>query len=87
MDTNTLNSIAGGDLSSISVAALFAGLLWGALSGGFLIYGWKQKAAIPLVVGVVLTAITIFLWNSALYMSLASIAVLGAFWWLKKQGY
>ncbi len=68
------------------MAALFAGMLWGALAGGFLIYGWKQKTAIPLAVGVVLTVITIFLWNSALYMSLACIAVLGAFWWLKKRG-
>ena len=83
---DSLNSI-GGDLSSISVAAIFAGLLWGALAGGFLIYGWKQKTAIPLATGVVLTAITFLLWNSALYMSLACIAELGAFIWLKKQGF
>lgn len=83
---DSLNSTVG-DLSSISVAALFAGMLWGALAGGFLIYGLKQKAVIPLSVGVGLTAITILLWNSALYMSLASIGVLGVFWWLKKQGY
>ena len=83
---DSLNSVTS-DLSSISVAALFAGMLWGALAGGFVIYGMKQKAVIPLAVGVVLTAITFFLWNSALYMSLACIAVLGAFWWLKKQGY
>ncbi len=83
---DSLNSISG-DLSSISVAALFAGLFWGALAGGFLIYGWKQKVAVPLIIGVVLTAITFLLWNSALYMSLACLAVLGVFWWLKRQGY
>ena len=77
----------GGSLSSISAGALFAGLVWSALAGGFLVYGWKQKVLIPFLVGLALTAITIFLWNSALYMTLACAGILAVFFWLKKQGY
>jgi hypothetical protein len=41
----------------------------------------------PLGGGFVITAISYFFLSSALYMSLASGAVLGAMWWLRKQGY
>lgn len=64
---------------------LFASVLWGGVGGGYLIYGWRQKAAIPLVGGVAMTAASFFL--PALWMSLASIAIIFAVWWLLKQGY
>jgi hypothetical protein len=72
---------------SISVSALFASVLWGALGSGMMLYGWRQKSMQPLGVGFVITAISYFFLSSALYMSLASGAVLGAMWWLRKQGY
>ena len=64
---------------------LWASLLWGAVGGGYLVYGWRQKAAIPLAVGAALTAISFFL--PALWMSLAGVAIMFAVWWLLKQGY
>ena len=65
---------------------IWASFLWGTIAGGYLIYGWKQKAAIPLLGGVAMTIIT-FLIFSALWLSLASIIIMFAVWWLAKQGY
>lgn len=79
--------LAGGLFDSISTGALLASVFWGALASGFLIYGWKQKVFMPFVAGVALMVISYFLLNSALYMSLAGIAIVGGFFWLKRQGY
>jgi hypothetical protein len=76
-----------GLLDSLNTNALWASLLWGSIGSGFLIYGWKQKAMIPLAVGLALVAVSYVFLNSALYMSLASIAILAVMFWLKKQGY
>jgi hypothetical protein len=65
---------------------LFASLIWGGIGSGFLIYGWKQKAAVPLGVGLALTAISYFV-GSAMYMSLAAVGIFVVMYWLKKQGY
>ena len=86
-DTGDLSGNLSGALSSISASALFASLIWGALSGGFVIYGWKQKALLPFFVGLALGAVSYFLLSSALYMSLACVGILAVFFWLKKQGY
>jgi len=64
---------------------LWASLIWGAVGSGYFIYGWRQRASIPLVAGVALTAVSFFL--PALWMTLASIAIMVAAWWLLKQGY
>jgi hypothetical protein len=65
---------------------LWASMIWGAIAGGYLVYGWRQKAAIPFVGGVVMTAAS-FLISSALLMSLACLALMFAVYWLLKQGY
>ena len=76
-----------GMLDGISTAALFAGVLWGGLAGGFIVYGSKQKVLAPFLVGVALTAATYLLWNSAIWMSVVSVAILAGFFWLKSRGY
>jgi hypothetical protein len=72
---------------SMTTSALMASMFWGALAGGFLLYGWRQKVLLPFLAGAALTIISYYFLSSALYMSLASVAVLAGFFWLKKQGY
>jgi len=60
-------------------------MIWGAVASGYVIYGWRQKSAIPLAGGALMTAASFFL--PALWMSLACIAIMYAVWWLLKQGY
>lgn len=64
---------------------LFASVIWGAVGSGYLIYGWKQKAYIPLAGGAAMTGASFFL--PALPMSLASLAIMGLVYWLLRQGY
>jgi hypothetical protein len=52
-----------------------------------MLYGWKQKSTQPLGGGFLIVGISYLLLSSALYMSLASAAVLAGMWWLRKQGY
>ncbi|HIE06408.1 MAG TPA: hypothetical protein EYP64_00025 [Desulfarculaceae bacterium] len=46
-----------------SVSQLLLGVLFGAVGLGFLTYGWRQKAAVPLVVGVALSIIPYLISN------------------------
>jgi hypothetical protein len=64
---------------------LWASMLWGAVAGGYLIYGWRQRSGIPFAAGAAMTAASFFL--PAIWMSLVCIAVMFACWWLLKQGY
>jgi hypothetical protein len=61
---------------------LIASLIWGSIGSGFVVYGWKQKAMLPLAGGIALVAISYFI-GSALYMSLAAAAIIAAILWLK----
>jgi hypothetical protein len=65
---------------------LWASVIWGSIAGGYLIYGWRQKALMPFIGGLVMTAASFFI-VSALLMSLACIALMYAVYWLAKQGY
>jgi hypothetical protein len=65
---------------------LLASCVWGGVAGGYLIYGWRQRATIPLLGGVAMTAASYFI-SSALLMSLACIALMYAVYWLLKHGY
>ncbi len=73
------------DLSGFNFSAgtLFASLIWGTIGMGFLIYGKKQSAFIPMLGGVGLIAISYFI-GSPLYMSLTAIGILAAIWFLMK---
>jgi uncharacterized membrane protein len=64
---------------------LLASLIWGSIASGYLIYGWRQKAAVPLVGGAVMMVVSCFL--PALSMSLICIVTMAAVYWLAKQGY
>ena len=64
---------------------LIASMLWGALGSGFFLYGWKQKATLPIAGGILLSGGTYFI-ESALYLSLFSLIVLGGMYWAKKTG-
>jgi hypothetical protein len=65
---------------------LWASMIWGAIAGGYLVYGWRQRATWPLAGGVLMTLVSFFI-ASALLMSLVCIAVMFAVYWLAKQGY
>ena len=65
---------------------LWASCIWGAVATGYMVYGWRQKALIPFLGGLVMTAASFFI-VSALLMSLACLTVMLAIWWLLKQGY
>jgi len=69
-----------------SAHSLVASLIWGSVGLGFFIYGKKQQSMVPLFGGLLIMGITYFI-DSALYMSLAAIALLGVIYWLKKQGH
>jgi len=64
---------------------LWASCLWGAVAGGYCIYGWRQKETIPLIGGVAMTAASFFF--AALPMTLICVAILVAVHWLLRQGY
>ena len=65
-------------------SVLIASCVWGAVGSGFAIYGWKQKVMLPLFGGIALVAGSYFFSNSALLMSLFSIVVIAAIFWLKR---
>ena len=63
---------------------LWAAVLWSGIGGGYLLYGWRQKSAIPLAGG---AAMTLACFLPALWMSLVGVAVMFGVWWLLKEGY
>jgi hypothetical protein len=65
---------------------LLASVIWGTIAGGYLIYGWRQRALMPFIGGLAMTAASFFI-VSALLMSLACIALMVIVYWLAKQGY
>jgi hypothetical protein len=69
---------------NIDTKFLFASLLWGSVGVGYFIYGKKQQEMIPLIAGLVMIAISYFV-GSALFMSLISVALIGAVYFLMKR--
>ena len=72
-------------LKQVNQNALWASCVWGAIAGGYWVYGWKQRALIPCLGGFAMTAACFM--SNALWMSLASIAIMFAVWWLMKRDY
>ena len=60
---------------------LLASLIWGSIGVGYFIYGKKQQEVAPLVGGLVMIAVS-YLVGSALLMSLISIAVMIAVYYV-----
>jgi hypothetical protein len=65
---------------------LLASFFWGTIACGYLIYGWKQKALMPFLGGLTMTAASILI-GSAVLMSLACVALMVVVYWLARQGY
>ena len=73
-------------LSHVDQNFLWASCIWGAIASGYMIYGWKQKAMIPFIGGLVMTAMS-FVGPDALVMSIVCVVAMLAVWWMMKQGY
>lgn len=65
---------------------LWASCIWGAVASGYCYYGFKQRALIPFLGGLVMTVMS-FIGPNALVMSLVCVATIVAVWWLLRQGY
>lgn len=65
---------------------LFASLIWGSVGLGYFIYGKKQSSWSPMIGGLAMMAISYFI-SSALVMSLVSLAIIVAVYFLLRQGY
>jgi hypothetical protein len=76
------------DISSFqfSTGGLIASVFWSAVAVGFVVYGRKQSSAPALIGGIALFAVSFFLANSALWMSLAGIAILAGIYYWSRQG-
>ena len=70
---------------SLNQSFLLANCFWGAVASGYLIYGWRQRSLIPFLGGLAMLAVSCF--TPAITMSVASIGIMFAVWWLCRQGY
>ncbi|HEV2394919.1 MAG TPA: amino acid transport protein [Verrucomicrobiae bacterium] len=64
---------------------LFASLIWGSVGMGYFIYGKKQASWPPMIAGVLMMAASYFF--SALMMSLVCMGLMGAVYFLLRNGY
>ena len=67
---------------NLNSSTVLASLVWGAIGSGFVIYGKKQRAMVPLYGGIALVATSYFV-ESALVMSLICVALLGAIYFFR----
>jgi hypothetical protein len=65
---------------------LFASLLWGSVGFGYFIYGKKQGSWIPMTGGIIMIAAS-YVAGTALLMSLISLGIIAAVWFLLREGY
>jgi hypothetical protein len=65
---------------------LFASLIWGSIGVGYTIYGRRQRSAVAFVGGVLMIAASYFI-EGVLTMSLISLGLMVAVYYLIKQGY
>lgn len=70
----------------LNASFLFASLFWGSVGFGYFIYGKKQQAFSAMGGGILMMVGSYFI-SSALLMSLASLAIMGAVFFLSKRGY
>jgi len=70
---------------SLNENFLLANCVWGSVATGYLIYGWKQRTLIPFLGGLAMMAVSCL--TPALTMTVASIAIMFAVWWLLRHGY
>jgi hypothetical protein len=78
------------DFSSLSsfhldASVIIASVFWGGLGTGVAIYGKKQQSATALFGGIALIAISYFIAESALWMSVAGVAIVAGMWWWSRN--
>ena len=73
------------DIFNVSASSLFASLLWGCLGSAIMLFGWKQKSAIPLGGGLLMVLVSYFV-SSALLMSVISLLIMAGMYWIWKKG-
>jgi hypothetical protein len=69
----------------MSSSFLFASLIWGSLGAGYFLYGRKQSSWIVTAGGLGLIVSSYFI-SSAWLMSLLSVAIIVAVYFLRKRG-
>ena len=72
------------DMMHMDSSTLWASILWGGIAGGYTIYGWRQRSSIPFAGGM---AMTFACFLPALPMTVISIVIMVAVYWLMKNGY
>jgi hypothetical protein len=70
----------------LNTSFLFASLIWGSIGIGYFIYGKKQTSWPSMAAGVLMVAVSYFA-PSVLLMSLICLVLIGAVYFLSKQGY
>jgi hypothetical protein len=70
---------------NFSTSFLLANLLWGSVGFGYIVYGKAQRNWVPFLGGVLMIAASFI--SSALIMSLISIGIMAAVYYMVKQGY
>lgn len=68
------------------INVLLASLVWGTVGMGYLVYGKKQGASVPLAGGLALIGCS-YLIPSALLLSLVSVALIALMHWLMRRGF
>jgi len=69
-------------IDSLDSNTLIASLIWGSIGAGFTIYGRKQKEWVPALGGIALVTVSYWI-GSAIYMSIASVAIIAAIFRLR----
>jgi hypothetical protein len=64
-------------------STLVASLIWGSIGTGFFVYGKKQQQWVPCLGGVALVAVSYFVADSALWMSLIGVGIIAAIFGLR----
>jgi hypothetical protein len=65
---------------------LWASCIWGAIAGGYCLYGFKQRSLTPFLGGLAMTIMS-FIGPNALVMSLVCVAAIIVVYCLLKRGY
>jgi hypothetical protein len=69
---------------NLDASYLLVSLLWSTVGGGFWIYGKKSRTAPPLFGGIALIAIS-WIISSAVWMSVAAVAIIFGIWYWAKN--
>jgi hypothetical protein len=70
---------------NLNASTIFASLFWSAIGSGYWIYGKKQRTMPPMVGGIAIIAVSCLI-ESAVIMSLVSIAIMvGTYFWLRNE--